>query len=215
MTITLVFQQSGRRKNKTEFLFGILVACCLLFPSYAISAPLGLPQSTGKIGYGIGTSNLSLDDPNGATADVWAAQPLNLIFTDWLIGDIRHWTEMYYYKTSLDADDSNIGQNIERFGLRFSLQKTFRLTQNWSPWFGAGIDLSNNHYDTRHTRDSDGYLIQAFDDRDETGVSLLLNALSEWSLQKDWTVGAKLEQSIPVNGDITEFTAAVTVLYRY
>lgn len=215
MNISLVFHALRKSIKKVGPLFGILVTYCLLVPSFCLSAPLGLPRNTGKIGYSIGTSNLSLDDPNGNTTDVWAAQPINLIYTDWFVSDIRQWTELYYYKTSLDADASNIGQNIERVGVRFSLQKTFRLTQSWSPWFGAGFDLSNNHYDTRHTRDLDGYLIEAFEDRDETSFSLLLNALSEWSLQKNWTVGAKLEQSIPVDGDITEFTAALTVLYRY
>jgi hypothetical protein len=215
VTIALVVGKIDKRINNVDPLCGILLALCLLMPSYCIAAPLGLPQSTGKIGYSIGTSNVSLDDPSGATTDVWAAQPLNLIYTDWLVGDIRQWSELYYYKTTLEADDTNIGQNIERLGLRFSLQKTYRLTQTWSPWFGVGIDLSNNRYDTRHTKDSGGYLIEAYDDRDETSFSLLLNMLSEWSLQKDWAVGAKLEQSVPVNGDITEFTAAVTVLYRY
>lgn len=215
MKIALVFDRSGKRIKKLDPLLWIGVVCGLLLPSFSIAAPLGLPQNTGKIGYSVGASNLSLDDPNGSTTDVWTAQPLNLIYTDWLFGDFRQWSEMYYYKTSLDADSSNIGQNIERFGIRFSLQKTYRLTQTWSPWFGAGFDLSSNHYDTRHTRDSGGYLIDVYDDRSETSVSLLLNMLSEWSLQKDWTVGAKLEQSIPVDGDITEFSAAVTLLYRY
>lgn len=213
--IALVFYKLSRQSKKIGPLFGVLVASCLLMPSYSTAAPLGLPKNTGKIGYSIGTSNVSIDDPNGATTDEWAAQPFNLIYTDWLFRDIRQWTELYYYKTSLEADDSNIGQNIKRLGLRFSLQKTYRLTQSWSPWFGAGVDLSNNKYSTRHTKDSDGFLIESFDDRDETSFSLLLNVLSEWSLQKDWTVGAKLEQTIPVDGDITEFTAALTVLYRY
>jgi len=210
--MALVFQRLGIRLNPIT---GIFAACCFLFTSYSLAAPLGLPQSTGKIGYSIGTSNISLDDPDGATKDSWTAQPFNLIYTDWLIRDIRQWSEVYYYKTSLDADASNIGQNIERYGLRFSLQKTFRLTQTWSPWFGAGLDLSSSHFSTRHTKDSDGYLIEAFDDRNETGISLILNVLSEWSLQKDWTLGAKLEQSVPFGGDITEFTAALTILYRY
>lgn len=215
MKIGLVFHKLVNRIKTVDPLLGIAVACCLSIPSYSIAAPLGLPKSTGKIGYSIGTSNLSLDDPNGDTTDKWAAQPLNLIYTDWLIGDIRQWSELYYYKASLEADETNIGQNIKRLGIRFSLQKTYRLTQAWSPWFGAGVDVSNNKYSTRHTKDSDGFLIDAFDDRDETSFSLLLHMLSEWSLQKDWTAGAKLEQSIPVNGDITEFTAAFTVLYRY
>jgi len=212
VSMVLVFQKLILQNDS---LVRILVACGLLIPSFCIAAPIGLPQNTGKIGYSIGTSNVSLDDPNGATSTSWSAQPLNLVYTDWLFRDVRQWTELYYSRTALEADASHIGQNIERYGLRFSLQKTYRVTQNWSPWFGAGVDVSSNHYDTRHTKDADGYLIEAYSDRDETSFSLLINMLSEWSLQKDWTAGAKLEQSIPVNGDITEFTAAVTLLYRY
>ena len=163
----------------------------------------------------MGAANVAVDDPDGATQDNWAALPFNLVYTDWLVRDIRQWTELYYFETSLDADATNIGQNINRYGVRFSLQKNYRVTQSWSPWFGAGVDLSNTRYSTRHTKDSDGYLLQAFDDRDETNVSVLLNVLSEWSLQKDWTIGTKLEQSIATGGDISEFSAALTVLHRY
>jgi hypothetical protein len=187
----------------------------LLLPSCGLTAPLGLPDNTAKIGYSIGTASISVDDPDGSTEDNWATQPFTLIYTDWFIQDIRQWSELYYFETALDADATRVGQNVERYGVRFSLQKSYRLTQSWSPWFGAGLDLSNTNYNTRHTKDADGFLIEAFDDRDETNVSLLFNILSEWSLRKDWTIGAKLQQLIPASGDISEFSAAMTILYRY
>lgn len=196
-------------------LCGASLAVCLLVPGSGFAAPLGLPENTAKIGYGMGAANVAIDDPDGSTRDNWAAQPFNLIYTDWLLRDIRQWTELYYFKAALDADATNVGQNVQSYGIRFSLQKNYRVSPSWSPWFGAGIEVANSHYDTRHTKDADGFLLQSFDDRQETNVAFLINMLSEWSVQKDWTIGAKLEQSIPSGGGIAEFAAAVTVLYRY
>lgn len=199
--------------------FNIVFVSCTIFYlltiQCSIAAPLGLPKSTAKIGYGIGAGYVSVDDPDGDTKNSTTVLPFNFIYTDWIKGDIRQWTELYYYKTSLDADVNNIGQDVERYGVRFSLQKSFRLAKSWSPWLGAGIDLSNASYSARHTKDSEGFLIQAYPDREETDVSILLNLISEWSLQQDWTIGAKLEQSIPIGGDIMEFSAVITILYRY
>ncbi|WP_455202466.1 hypothetical protein [Kaarinaea lacus] len=191
------------------------IMCCLLTIQCSIAAPLGLPKNTAKIGYGIGAGYVSVDDPDGDTKNNLTVLPFNFIYTDWLKGEIRQWTELYYYKTSLDADANNIGQDVERYGIRFSLQKSFRLARSWSPWLGVGIDVSNASYTARHTKDSDGFLIQSFPDREETDLSVLLNMISEWSLRQEWTIGAKLEQSIPTSGDIMEFSAVMTILYRY
>ena len=202
--------------NRTfNLVFISLVMIYTLTIQCSIAAPLGLPKSTAKIGYGIGAGYVSVDDPDGDTKNSTTVLPFTLIYTDWLMGDIRQWTELYYYKTSLDADANNIGQDVERYGIRFSLQKSFRLARSWSPWLGAGIDLSNASYTARHTMDSEGFLIQAYPDRDETDISLLLNIISEWSLRPDWTIGVKLEQSIPTSGDIMEFSAVMAILYRY
>jgi hypothetical protein len=201
--------------KKLNSLIVICAASFLLTMQHCYAAPLGLPKNTAKIGYGIGAAYMSVDDPDGDTNNSLAVLPFNFIYTDWLVSDIRYWTELYYYQTTLDADDKNIGQDVESYGIRFSLQKSFRWTRSWSPWLGAGIDVSNASYTVRHTVDSDGYLIQAYPDREETNVSLLLNIVSEWSLQRDWTLGAKLEQSIPISADIIELSAIITILYRY
>lgn len=200
---------------KLFFCFTIAASCFLSNNHYSLAGPLGLPKNTAKIGYGLGASYISVDDPDGDTKDQISPLPLNVVYTDWLFGDVRHWTELYYYKTSLDSDASNIGQDIERFGIRFSLQKSFRLARSWSPWLGAGLDVSNAKYSKRHTKDIDGFLIQSFPDRSETDASLVLNMVSEWALQQNWSFGAKLEQSIPFSGDIMEFSATVIILYRY
>jgi hypothetical protein len=199
----------------------IAVAYFMWNTQQGYAAPLGLPHNTAKIGYSAAYAYISVDDPDGNSKDNWAGQPLNLVYTDWLFSDVKpfsdlkHWTEIFYFKTSLDADENNIGQNLESYGIRFSLQKSFRLTASWSPWFGAGIDVARTRYTARHTRDANGFLLQSFAEREDTGVSLLLNFVSEWSLQEDWSLAAKLEQSFPISEDISQFSAAAVLLYRY
>lgn len=174
-----------------------------------------MPESTAKIGYSAGFVAVSVDDPDGDTESATGGQPAGLIYTDWLFGDIRHWTELYYYGATLDASSNKIGQDVKRYGLRFSLQKSFRLIEKWAPWFGLGLDVSQAKYTVRYTKTDDGFLDQKFDDRDEVAVSLLVNAISEWSIARNWSVAVKLEQSVPLSSDVTEFLVSGAVLYRY
>jgi len=206
---------TNNNAGATGNFFRILLAFLLWTPQYSAGAPLGLPDNTAKIGYGISYAYIQVNDPDGDTDPEWTVQPVNLIYTDWLFGDIKQWTEVYYFDSSLDASSTDIGQNISSAGVRFSLQKSFRVTTSWSPWLGVGVSVSSTQYTARHTVDSDGYLLQQYDDRDEFGVSLLINFVSEWVLGKEWSVAAKLEQSIPLSDDITQFSAMAVLLYRY
>jgi len=206
---------ANNNADETGIFFRILLVLLLWTPHYCAGAPLGLPGNTAKIGYGIDYAFLQVNDPDGDTRPEWNVQPVNLIYTDWLFGDIKQWTEIYYFDSSLDASSNDIGQNINSVGVRFSLQKSFRVTTSWSPWLGVGVNVSSTKYTARHTVDSDGYLLQQYNDRDEFGVSLLINFVSEWILGKEWSVAAKLEQSIPLSDDITQFSAMAVLLYRY
>lgn len=187
----------------------------IISAQFASAAPLGLPESTAKIGYGIGAAYTSIDDPDGDTAATVGYQPLMLVYSDWFMGDFRYWTEAFYYVASLDASQTEIGQDVERYGIRFSLQKSFRVAGAWAPWFGAGLDVSQVKYTLRHTVDENGYRDQRYPDLDEIAVALLLNAHSEWNVSRNWSIGAKLEQSIPLSGEILETVLAASILYRY
>ena len=187
----------------------------LLFSQNVVSAPLGLPKNTAKIGYGIGGAHISVDDPDGDTQGKWDVQPLTLVYSDWLVSGYRHWSEVYFYQTSLDPTSTSVGQDVERVGLRFSLQKNIRLNKSFAPWIGGGLDVSRVDYSVRHTKDSDGFLIESFDDRNENAVSLILNVMNEWTIQSDWSIAAKLEQSVAIQSDISDFLATVNLLFRY
>lgn len=196
-----------------QVLFLLFMLVLGVEPSAAV--PLGLPPSTAKLGYSAAYVRASVDDPDGDTQTASGVQPLGLVYTDWLIGDFRYWSELYYYATELDAATNRIGQDVKRYGVRFSAQKNLRFMQAWAPWLGLGLDVSQANYSNRHTVDSEGFLADSFDDRDEVAVSLLVNVISEWSVAGNWSVGLKLEQSIPISSDISEFLVSGAVLYRY
>lgn len=199
--------------KNTELIIGMLM---LFVCSSTYGAALGQPQRTSMLGYGIGAAFVSVDDPAGSTDPSWALQPVTLVYTArlWSNG-IRYWSELYYYKAVLDAGPTKIGQDAERYGMRFSLQKSLTIIPKLPIWFGAGIDISQERFTSRHTVDVDGFLITSYPDREETNLAGIVNIVSEWPLTRDWIIAAKLEQSIPGNGYITESLAAVTLLYRY
>jgi len=207
----------NKRLGGAKFTFQtifLLIGVVLSFESLA-AVPLGLPQSTAKIGYSAGFLWVSVDDQEGDTETSTGGQPFGLVYTDWFIGGFRYWSELYYYSASLDSSTNKIGQDVKRYGVRFSTQKSFRVVEKWAPWLGLGLDVSQAEYTLRHTKDNEGYLAERFPDRDEIVVSLLVNAISEWSIARDWSLALKLEQSIPLSGDVTEFIVSGVVLYRY
>jgi hypothetical protein len=99
--------------------------------------------------------------------------------------------------------------------MRLSFQKRLPIISKFSAWFGAGIDISQEHFTTRHTVDNDGYLISAYPNLEETTAAGIINIISEWSMTRDWVIAAKLEQSIPGNGHIKESLVGITLLYKY
>jgi len=187
----------------------------LLLSVPAFGAALGQPPRKSMIGYAVGASRVSVDDPRGATEPAWALQPATLVYTARLMSGVRYWSEFYYYQAVLDAGTDRIGQDVERYGLRLSLQKSLPVSPRWINWFGAGIGLSRSNYTARHTVDEEGYLLERYPDRAENGATLLLNVASEWSLDRRWSLGVKLEQAIAMSGDAGGPLASLALLYRY
>ena len=176
------------------------------------AAAVGMPEHVFRLGLAVGGSQISIDDPDGSTADEWSLQPFNLIYVNRINSGLRFWAEAYYQDTTLSASSENIGQNIQHYGTRFSLQKPVVLGQAWAPWFGVGIQLADVQFEDRHTKDKDGFLLQSFPNRSEFISSLLLNFASEWRIGRRWDAGLKLEQAIPLGEGVTSFSMSVLLL---
>jgi len=191
----------------------LVVILCISFPAFG--AALGQPKRTSMIGYAIGVNQVSVDDPRGDTESVWVLQPVALLYTARLMSGVRYWSELYYHTAALDAAQDRVGQEVERFGLQVSLQKSLPVMPGWVAWVGAGLGVSRTRYTARHTIDSDGYLLARYPDRHDTGAALLLNVVSEWAVSQHWSLGVKLEQAVAMAGDAGGSRASLALLYRY
>ena len=191
----------------------LVVALFISFPAFG--AAIGQPQRTSMVGYSIGAGYVSVDDPLGDTERAWALQPATLIYTARLRSGLRYWSGLYYYKTSLDAATDRIGQEVEQFGLRLSVQKSLPVTSRMSTWVGAGIGVSQERFSLRHIVDNEGFLLKRYPDRRNTGVALILNFVGDWPVSRTWNMGIMLEQAITVAGDIGGTRGSLVVLYKY
>lgn len=199
----------------TFFAFALAMLTQLSVIGVVHSAAIGMPESTLRVGYGIGLGDLSIDDPNGPTASKRAFQPFRIIVTDWFRGDIRYWGEFYYQDVTLSASQVSIGQKVNQYGLQLSAQKNFIVNTRWSPWLGVGVDLSQNKYSSRHTVDGDGFLQSRFADRSETDLGIILNLVSEAELNREWEMGVKLEQRLTITDGIDQLSLSVFVLNHF
>ena len=115
--------------KNAKLIIGMLI---FFVSSSTYGAALGQPQRTSMFGYGIGGAFVSVDDPVGDTETRWTLQPITLIYTARLWDNgIRYWSELYYYKASLDASSTKIGQDAERYGMRISFQKRLKINPNF------------------------------------------------------------------------------------
>ncbi len=178
----------------------------------AHGAAIGMPESTLRVGYGVGLGSLSIADPSGATESKMIVQPLRVIVTDWFRGDIRYWAEFFYQDATLKATQTQIGQTVNQYGLQLSAQRSFNVIPRWSPWFGVGLDLALNNYSGRHTVASDGFLEARFSNRSETDLGFIFNMVSEMELSQEWGVGCKLEQRFSITGGTEQLSLSFFVI---
>ena len=155
-----------------------------------------------------------MDDPDGDSEDEWSARPINFIYTDRAFDSYRYWAEAFYQDTVLSASTSQIGQEVTQLGVRGSVQREIARHAIGTSWLGAGLQLSYDDYQKRHTIDNAGFLAQTYPDRSGLEPALLINYVFEKKLA-GWDVAGKLEKSIATGDGTSEFTFAVALLMSF
>lgn len=186
-----------------------------LLMSNVYAAAIGEFSSSGRIGYAVATPVLFVNDPDGETQEAYTLLPFDFIYTNRWSGAQRFWTEVYYQENTLNPTTHEIGQAITRLGARFTLQSRLNLLLPGKPWFGVGLQIAQENYSLRHTIDEEGFLLEAYPDRDTLAVSMLMDAATEWRLSRRWDVGAKGMYALPINDGAAELSVAAVFLYSF
>ncbi len=193
----------------------LFIFCLAMFLSANVqAAAIGMPLPNAKLGFAVGVANLSVNDPTADSENEWVVRPINLIYTDELISLNRYWLEAFYQDAVLSASQDRIGQHVKQIGLRASLQKHIGTARVGESWLGAGLQVSHDRFEKRHTVDSAGYLAQTYPDRSGVQTGLLLNYVLEKNIGS-WDVAGKFEKNIPISDGVSEFTLSVVFLFTY
>lgn len=193
----------------------VFLVVLLLLSIVNVHAAIGLPDNTARIGFSLGAARLQISDPVGDTQPVIAAQPLKLMYSEWLSGGYRVWLESYYQEASFAADETHIGQYFQQGGMHLSIQRNFNIAKYVKPWLGLGMDVSLGRYTQRHTKDDEDYLLELHADRLQPTAGALLYLVNEWQVSKEWSVGGTLLQRFSINNAVTESSFSIFFLTRY
>jgi len=84
-----------------------------------------------------------------------------------------------------------------------SYQMMMRVTRGWKPWLGVGAAYANESYSNRYTVTSGGFLCATcpYPDRTNDDFLVVVNASSEWQVNRDWDMGIHLQFEQPVTSD--------------
>jgi hypothetical protein len=198
----------------------LAMALCLaglssLITTQCFAQAIGAPEADGHLGFAVSLSDINIDDPSGPTDSDTEIQALNVIHTMSVRPEYRYWSEVFYHSYGLDGSASNIGQDVKRLGLRASLQREMDIDAPPRVWLGVGAQLTREEYTKRHTKDSQGFLQQIFPDRNDDNLSIVLEAVSQWTVTPRWDLGGKFTYAVPLGDGISEVALSAVFLYRY
>lgn len=202
-------------KKNTSWICVALGVCALTSASTALGAAIGASESTARIGVGATLSKISVKDPNGDTRSKTELQPFNFVYTDDFSPDVRYWLEGFYQAATLAASSNQIGQDVERYGLRASLQRKLKLYPTFDLWGGLGVHAAMDDFSKRYTVDSEGYLLQRYGDRSSNHFGIHGELVAEWKFKPRWGIAAKAMYAVPFGDGVNDLSVGAFFLYSY
>ena len=188
-----------------------VVFCCLL-PVLAQAEPI----ETFKLGWAPFVSpNLSVDDPDGSTDATDTASALSAVALFPFGRDDRWMVNVTQYDFTLDASQTDIGQDVQSIAVAGFYQRRLRLSRYFKPWVGVGPQIEFSDKTARHTVDADGFLAQTFSDQDGMAYALGVVASHEWLLSDHIEFGVNAAYLFSIRDAIEGGSLGALVLYRF
>lgn len=187
------------------------------------AAAIGEPERTARIGYGLSVGNISVEDPDGSVESTNGVFPFNIIYTDRLTGSFRYWAEGFYQSLSgsnrFEASTGNIGQEMDRYGVRLSLQRRLEFIPVLDVWGGAGFFASRDNFTNRHTAETDPdgrtFILDQYPDEKRNVLGIQFDLTAEWQVGLDWDLAGRLLYGVPFGNGAEELSGLIGILYTY
>ncbi|ERS88338.1 hypothetical protein Q672_10805 [Marinobacter sp. EVN1] len=154
-------------------------------------------------------------EPEGTTPTETAVYPLTLTATFDINRINRVMADFRYVDIEFDAGDDGVGATVEGYQLSTILQHQFRLSRNFRPWLGVGVVSTVFESTDRYRTDGDGFLLERYDDRDDTTLSGVANAALEWELSRDWILATEARYELPFGDGLQGYGVSAGVRYKF
>lgn len=192
---------------------GIVLALACVASSGTVQADLwGIDSSIGVMPAVMSYRSM---EPEGDTARETVVYPLTLSATFNINRINRIVTDFRYVDFDVAAGNGGIGVTVEGYQLTTALQHHFRLSRHFRPWVGGGIVSSMIDTTDRFRTDSDGFLVERFDDREETTMSGVAMVGMDWDLTRDWRLAAEARYERPFSDGLEGYGVAAGIRYHF
>jgi hypothetical protein len=116
---------------------------------------------------------------------------------------------------SLDASESDVSQDVKGYRIWGGYEHQFSISRNFKIWTGAGLALDSVSYENRYTIDTDGYLDEEFDDRDESNAGITLYALTMFDMGRSsvWHPGIGVYIDSPFGDGVKSLGGTVQIIF--
>jgi len=144
---------------------------------------------------------LTVVGPDGDTDSPLAVSPGIRSAYDLESRGTRVYFSYDHLSADLDASTSNIGQEVSGSTMAFGYEKRIPLSRNMKFWLGGALTYNQHEFTDRYTVDSDGFLADLYNDREETPIGISIHADTYFPFGNDWVFGVGGFGDFAVGGD--------------
>lgn len=159
--------------------------------------------------------NYSSQEPEGNTSREMVVYPLTLNATFNINRINRIVTDLRYVDFDIPAGNGGLGVTVNGYQFSTMFQHQFRLARNFRPWVGGGVVSSIVDTTDRYRTDSDGFLVERFDDRSETSLAGVVSAGLEFEITRQWHLAVEARYERPFSDGLEGYGAAGGIRYRF
>lgn len=160
------------------------------------------------------------DDPDGDVEPEISLSHVGATFFSKWKRDIALVSDVYAFSSAYSYEPLKVGQDAEGITAALGVYKQWVVNRRFKPWFGAALAVNSYEFSERILSDADGTHNpnspnNVKQDRDETYVSLQLNAFHPQSIGDRWQLLYRVGYDIPFADGVEALSFGASILYTY
>lgn len=112
--------------------------------------------------------------------------------------------------------NGDMGADIDANQLNIAWLHKVPLSRAFKPWFGVGLRSSFVEASAKHKVDDEGFLIEVYEDTEDTLMSLNLIANADWRISRDgWYIDTRFVYDFPIGDGLQGYGVSAGLKYKF